>query len=173
MTSISPATRVTDQAAVVLGEDLRGDGEVRVAVELELLPRIAADGSVAVGPADCPSWTMRAPGDGSRDRPFERLAAERIEDVGRLTEVTVETDGLVRAEVKRPLETGGIPSRRHDVGGAEQLRRLDCDLPRRSGRSEHEHPVALAHRRTPRKRHPAREPGNPERTRERGVGTLG
>ncbi len=128
---------------MVLGHDVGGNGEVRVAVEVEVLAPDRGRGQRRRRPGRLSELDDPRPGCGCRDRAFERLAAQRIEDIGRLAKVTVEADRLVGAELERSLQAGRIPARRHDVARAQQPRRLHRDLPHRPGRPEHEHPVAF------------------------------
>ena len=136
--------------------------------ELELLAAHAAEVSVAVGPADWPSWTIRAPA--QPPRPPRRAARPRA---GR-RRVRLGSPKLARRSadaassapsVEGPLEPAGSRPAATTRPAPSSLAAWTATLPDRSRRAEHEHGLARPHRRAPRDRHPAGEPGDPERRR--------
>ena len=176
---------MSDEAAVVVGELVRGHGEVRVAEDREVLEANGRRRELRRRPRGLAEVDDRRPGSGGLDGRGRRRAPERIEDVARALAAErvlerrdevlclVEAERRVGAERRGPLEPFRAPARGDDPRGPEQLRRLDGDEPDRAGGAEHEDVLAAAERRAPRERQPPGETCDAERGGERRVGAVG
>ena len=108
-----------------------------------------------------------------RDGPLERLAAERVEDVGRLAEVAVQATASSAPSCERPLEPRpGRGRRRRRAPAPSSFAAWTATWPAAPVAPSTSTRSSGPDRRPPRDRHPARQPRDPERRGERRIRSV-